>query len=130
MAGKKTFQSKRAPVPVGPYSQAVIHKGLLYISGQLPIDPHLGTVKRSTIEEEASVVLNNIRMIVEDAGASLKDVLKVTCYLSDMNDFKGFNRVYGTFFMDEPPARTTLQAGKLPFDARIELDAIVALHSD
>ncbi len=124
---KKIFFSNRAPKTKGPYSQAVIHNGLLYISGQIPIDPVTGLLVRSTIEEETETVLNNIKNIVEDAGAGLKDVLKVTCYLADIEDFARFNDVYEKYFVQNPPARTTFQAGKLPLDVQIEMDAIAAL---
>lgn len=124
---KKIFCTDRAPEPKGPYSQAVIYKGLLYISGQVPIDPAKGELLRGTIEEETEIVLNNIKTIVEEAGAGISDVLKVTCYLADMADFDRFNNIYKTFFPKDPPARTALQAGRLPLDVQIEVDAIVAL---
>ncbi len=127
MAGKKIFCSDKAPVPQGPYSQAVIHDGLLYISGQVPIDSVSGSLVRATIEEETEVVLKNIKIIVEEAGAEMENVLKVTCYLADIEDFPRFNSVYGKYFAKYPPARTTLQAGKLPMDVQVEMDAIVAL---
>ncbi|MBI4838159.1 MAG: deaminase [Nitrospirae bacterium] len=124
---KKIFYTDNAPTPKGPYSQAVIHNGLLYISGQGPVDPETGTILRGTIEEETEITLNNIKTIIEEAGASLKDVIKVTCYLADMDDFGRFNDVYKEYFNDEPPARTTFQAGRLPMDIQVEMDAIVAL---
>jgi 2-iminobutanoate/2-iminopropanoate deaminase len=127
MAEKKLFYTPKAPKPKGPYSQAVIHNGLLYVSGQGPVDPETGLIKRSTIEEETKTVLNNIQIIVEEAGARMEDVLKVTCYLADMDDFARFNNVYREYFEKEPPARTTLQAGRLPMDIQVEIDAVVAL---
>ena len=127
MAGKMIFHTDRAPEPKGPYSQAVIHNGLLYISGQVPVDPASGELLRGTIEEESEMVLNNIKIIVEEAGAGLKDVIRVTCYLADMADFGRFNNIYKTFFEQEPPARTALQAGRLPLDVQVEVDAVVAL---
>ncbi len=127
MSGKKIFYSDKAPRPKGPYSQAVIHNGVLYISGQVPVDPETGLMVRGTIEKEADIVLNNIKIIVEGAGASMKDVLKVTCYLADLGDFERFNNVYKKYFLQNPPARTTLQAGRLPLDVQVEIDAIVAL---
>jgi 2-iminobutanoate/2-iminopropanoate deaminase len=127
MAVKKVFYSVRAPKPKGPYSQAVIHNGLLYLSGQIPISPLTGEVVRSTIEEETETVLDNIKIIVEEAGAKMENVLKVTCYLSDIDDFMRFNSVYERYFPENPPARTTFQAGKLPMDVQVEIDAIVAL---
>lgn len=127
MPDKKVFSSERAPKPKGPYSQAVIHNGLMYISGQIPVDIETGMMVRGTIEEETHAVLQCIKNIVEDAGAGLKDVLKLTCYLSDMDDFTRFNHVYREYFDMEPPARSTIQAGRLPMDVTVEIDAIVAL---
>ncbi len=127
MARKRVFFTKGAPEPKGPYSQAVIHRGLLYISGQIPTDPVTGLLVRATIEEETGAVLNNIKIITEEAGAKMDDILKVTCYLADIEDFPRFNSVYEKYFQYYPPARTTLQAGKLPMDVQIEIDAIVAL---
>jgi len=129
MSEKKVFNTLRAPVPKGPYSQAVIYDGLLYISGQGPIDPRSGNLIKGSIEDETRVTLENIKTIVEDAGAKMKDVLKVTCYLSDMKEFASFNEVYKEFFSKVPPARTTIQAAKLPMDFKIEIDAIVAIRS-
>ncbi len=100
---------------------------MLYISGQVPVDPASGELLRGTIEEESEMVLNNIKIIVEEAGAGLKDVIRVTCYLADMADFGRFNNIYKTFFEQEPPARTALQAGRLPLDVQVEVDAVVAL---
>jgi 2-iminobutanoate/2-iminopropanoate deaminase len=127
MAVKRVFHSNKAPEPKGPYSQGVINNGLLYISGQIPIDMESGSIVRATIEEETEAVLNNIRTIVEEAGAKMDDVLKVTCYLADIEDFPRFNEAYGKYFPKFPPARTAFQAGKLPMDVQIEMDAIVAL---
>jgi 2-iminobutanoate/2-iminopropanoate deaminase len=86
-----------------------------------------GTILRGTIEAETEAVLNSIKAIVEASGAGIKDVLKVTCYLADMDDFARFNEVYKRYFADEPPARATIQAGRLPMDVQVEMDAIAAL---
>ena len=129
MADKKIFYSERVPNPKGPYSQAVIHNGLMYISGQVPLDPVSGEVVRASIEEETEAVLNNIKIIVEEAGSSMEAVLKVTCYLADIEDFARFNTVYEKYFPRNSPARTTFQAGRLPLDVQVEMDAIVALPS-
>ncbi len=127
MADKKVFYSDKVPKPKGPYSQAVIHNGLLYISGQIPVDYKTGMLIRGDIEEETKAALNNIKSIVEDAGAGMKDVIKVTCYLADMDNFERFNNVYREFFIEDPPARAAIQAGRLPLDVQVEIDAIVAL---
>ncbi len=127
MTAKKIFCSDKAPEPKGPYSQAVIYSGLLYLSGQIPLNPETGLVVAGGIEEQAESVLNNIKVIVEDAGARMEDVLKVACYLVDIADFERFNNVYKKYFTQNPPARTTIQAARLPLDAQIEIDAIAAL---
>ncbi len=130
MVGKQIFFSEKAPKPKGPYSQAVIHNGLLYLSGQLPVDTITGLMVRGTLEEETETVLHNIKIIAEEAGAGMEDVLKVSCYLADIENFAMFNNVYQKYFIEKPPARTVIQAGKLPMDVQIEIDAIVALHND
>jgi len=130
MADKQIFFSEKAPKPKGPYSQAVIHNGLLYLSGQIPVDTVTGLMVRGTLEEETEIVLNNIKNIAEEAGAGMEDVLKVSCYLADIEDYAMFNNVYQKYFIENPPARTVIQAGKLPMDVQIEMDAIVALHHD
>jgi len=124
---KKIFLSDRMPAPKGPYSQAVIHNDVLYISGQIPLRHETGNIVRGTIEEETEIVLENLKVIIEDAGATLDDVLKVTCYMADIDDFERFNAIYKRFFSHRPPARTTIQAARLPFDVQIEVDAIVAV---
>jgi 2-iminobutanoate/2-iminopropanoate deaminase len=129
VTGKKVFYTDKAPRPKGPYSQAIIHGGLLYVSGQVPVDPETGLMVRGTIEEEADAVFRNLQIIIEEAGALLEDTLKITCYLADLNDFERFNNVYRTYFTQNPPARTTLQAGALPLNVQVEIDAVVALPS-
>jgi len=127
MADKKIFLTVKAPKPVGPYSQAVIHNGVMYVSGQIPLDPQTGQLVRGTIEDETEAALNNLRAIVEDAGATMEDVLRVSCYLVDMADFPRFNAVYAGYFTANPPARSTFQAAQLPLDVQVEVDAIVAV---
>lgn len=128
MGDKKIFFSDRAPRPKGPYSQAVIHNNLMYISGQIPVDTETGLMVRGTVEEETEAVLNNLKIISEEAGAGLGDVLKISCYLADIGTFARFNAVYEKYFSVDPPARTVIQAAKLPMDVQIEMDAIVALR--
>ena len=127
MTDKKIFLTDKAPKPVGPYSQAVIHNGLIYVSGQIPLDPQTGELVRGTIEDETEAALNNLRTIIEEAGATMEDVLRVSCYLADMEDFPRFNAIYAKYFTVNPPARSTFQAAKLPLDVQVEVDAIVAL---
>lgn len=124
MGGKKAFQTDKAAITGGPYSQAIIHNGLIYVSSQGPIDPQTNQVFLGTIEEEAELALENIRIILEEAGSSLNKVLQVTVYLLNMKEYNRFNEVYRRYFRADPPARTCVQAGKLPFGIRVEVDAI------
>jgi 2-iminobutanoate/2-iminopropanoate deaminase len=124
MEGKKAFQTDKAAITGGPYSQAIIHNGLLYVSGQGPINPETNEVSLGTIEEEAELALENIRIILEEAGSSLNKVLQVTAYLLTMKEYNRFNEVYKRYFTADPPARTCVEAGKLPFGIRVEVDAI------
>lgn len=126
---RQVFHTDKAPPAKGPYSQAVIHNEILYVSGQGPVEPATGSIVRGAIEEEARATLNNLKSIIEEAGYTLAGVLKVTCYLSNMDDFSRFNKVYSEYFTDTPPARTTIQAGRLPLDFKVEIDAIVG-HTD
>jgi len=124
MVEKKAFHTDKAAVTGGPYSQAVIHNGLIYISGQGAIDPQTNEVKLGTIEEETQLVLENIRIILEEAGSSLNKVLQVTVYLLDMKEYGRFNEFYERYFEGDFPARACVQAAKLPFGIRVEIGAI------
>ena len=127
MSKRKVILTPKAPQPRGPYSQAVIHNDILYISGQGSIDPITNKLINGTIEQETIRTLENIKAIILEAGGRLENILKITCYLADMDDFSAFNNVYKDYFIKGPPARTTIQAGKLPAGMKIEIDAIVAL---
>ena len=127
MGERKAFQTDKAAVTGGPYSQAIIHQGLIYVSGQGPVDPRTNELKLGTIEEEAELTLENLRIILEEAGSSLDRVLKVTVFLIDMEEFSRFNEVYRKYFQKDLPARTCIQAAKLPGAFRVEIDAIAAL---
>jgi len=127
MGERKAFQTDKAAVTGGPYSQAIIHDGLIYVSGQGPADPETNELKLGTIEEEAELTLENLRIILEEAGSSLDRVLKVTAFLLDMEEFGRFNEVYRKYFQKDLPARTCIQAAKLPGAFRVEIDAIAAL---
>jgi len=124
MGEKKAFQTDKAAVTGGPYSQAIIHNDLIYLSGQGPIDPRTNQVVPGTIEQETKLTMENIRIILEETGSSLSKVLQVTAYLANMREYGRFNEVYRTYFPENPPARSCIQAARLPFDIRVEIDAI------
>jgi 2-iminobutanoate/2-iminopropanoate deaminase len=127
MAKRKVILTSKAPQPRGPYSQGVIYNGILYISGQGPIDPVTNKLINGTIQQQALRTLENIKAIIVEAGGKLENILKITCYLENIDDFSVFNTTYKDYFIKEPPARTTVQASKLPGGMKIEMDAIVAL---
>ncbi|MFH1006488.1 MAG: Rid family detoxifying hydrolase [Candidatus Latescibacterota bacterium] len=128
MAQKKVIVSKRGPKAKGPYSAAVAFDGLLFVSGQVPVDPDTGKVVGDSVEEQVVRAFENLRLILEDAGSSLDHVLKITLYLGDMGHFVRANEVYQRFFTEgNYPARTTIQAGRLPFDVLVEIDAIAQM---
>jgi 2-iminobutanoate/2-iminopropanoate deaminase len=112
---------------VGPYSQAVVHGGLAYLSGQVPLDPATGKLVGATIEEQTRRVLANLAAVLAAAGTSWGRVLRVTVYLADLADFAAFNRVYAEVLGSARPARSTFQVAALPLGARIEIDAIAAV---
>ena len=124
MEEKRAFETEKAAVTGGPYSQAIIHNGLMYLSGQGPIDPFSSQVIHGTIEQETELALENIRIILEEAGSSLNNVLQVTAYLLNMMEYGRFNEIYRRYFPEDPPARTCVQVARLPFDIRVEIDAI------
>jgi len=124
MAEKKAFKTEKAAVLGGPYSQAIIHNALIFVSGQGAIDPQTNQVMLGTIEDEAELSMENIRIILEEAGSSLDKVLQVTVYLLDMGEYNRFNEVYKRYFQGDFPARTCVQAARLPFGIRVEINAI------
>ena len=113
-----------APDAIGPYSQAVRAGGLLFLSGQIPLDPVTGAMVEGDIEAQTDRVMRNLQAVVEAAGATMTDVLKTSCFLADMGHFPAFNEVYGRFFPAEPPARETVQVARLPKDALVEVSAV------
>jgi 2-iminobutanoate/2-iminopropanoate deaminase len=127
MAEKKALETDKAAIPGGPYSQAIIYNGLIYLSGQGPIDPQTNQVVHGTIEQETELSMENIRIILEEAGSSLGKVLQITAYLVNMREYGRFNDVYKRYFPKEPPARTCIQAARLPFDIRVEINAIACI---
>jgi len=120
---KKVFQTDKAAVTGGPYSQAIIHNGLIYVSGQGAVDPQTNEIKLGSVEEEAELALENLRIILREAGSSLDNVLTITVYLLDIAEYARFNEVYKKYFSEKRPARTCIQAGSLPFNTRVEITA-------
>lgn len=121
---KEIVQTEHAPQAIGPYSQAIRSNGLIFASGQIPIDPATGQFVSGGIEEQTRQVLKNLTAVLEAAGSSLDQVLKTTVFLADMQEFAAMNEVYGKFFSNNPPARATVEASRLPRDARVEIEAI------
>ena len=122
---KTIVSTKAAPAAIGPYSQAVVHAGVAYLSGQIPIDPATGKVVEGGIAEQTVRVLENLKAVLEAAGSSLDRVLKTTVYLADMGDFAAMNEVYARYFpAGNAPARATVEAARLPRDVRVEIDCI------
>lgn len=117
-------KTEDAPKAIGPYSQAVSFDNLVFLSGQIPINPKTGTVEATTIEAQTDQVMKNVQAVLKAAGSQLSKVVKCTVFLSDMNDFAAFNQVYATYFGSVPPARSTVQVARLPRDVKIEIDAI------
>jgi 2-iminobutanoate/2-iminopropanoate deaminase len=123
MEEKKAFQTNKAAVTGGPYSQAIIHNGIIYVSGLGAVEPETNELKLGTIEEEAELAMTNLRIILEEAGSSLDKILTITVYLKDMAEYARFNEIYRGFFTRDLPARTCIQAGDLPFGTRVEVTA-------
>jgi 2-iminobutanoate/2-iminopropanoate deaminase len=113
-----------APKAIGPYSQAIRANGLIFLSGQTPIDPATQQLISGSIGEQTERVLRNLEAVLKQAGSSMAKVVRCGVFLKDMNDFAAMNEVYGKFFPNNPPARTTIQAAKLPKDCQVEIDAI------
>jgi 2-iminobutanoate/2-iminopropanoate deaminase len=124
---REIVKSESAPNAIGPYSQAIKANGFVYTSGQIALDPRSGQLVGQDIKTQTRRVLDNIKAVLEAAGSSLDRVVRCTVFLKDMNDFGPMNEEYGSYFMELPPARTTVQVAKLPRDALVEIDAIAAI---
>jgi len=116
-----------APKAMGAYSPAIKAGNLLFISGQIPVDPTTGNLIQGDIAAQADQVMQNLTALLRAAGASFTNVVRTTVYLADMNDFAGMNEVYSRYIVDPPPARATVQVARLPRDVKIEIDAIAVL---
>ena len=123
---KQAVSSPDAPKAIGPYSQAVRAGQLLFVSGQVPLDPATGQIVEGDIAVQARRVFDNIRAVLDAGGRSFSDVVRTTVFLTDMSDFAAINEVYGQYFKEPYPARATVQVARLPKDARIEIDLIAS----
>lgn len=124
---KQIIYTSKAPEPVGPYSQAVLTNNTLYVSGQIAMDAQTGILCDGGIEAQTKQVLINIKKILNAAGLDIIHVIKVSIFLTDMNDFRKMNEVYAEFFTDNPPARECVQVSRLPKDAMVEISVIACL---
>ena len=124
---RQAVSTPSAPAAIGPYSQAVRAGSLLFVSGQIPLDPETGKMVDGDIAAQTHRVFQNLKAILEAAGTSLDRVVRVGVFLADMNDFAAMNEVYGTYFTAPAPARATIQAARLPKDARVEIDVIAEI---
>ena len=124
---KKQVNTSSAPAAIGPYSQGVISGNLLFVSGQIPINPEDGYLVSDSLESQANQVFQNLRAIIQEAGTSFENVLKLTIYLTDLENFAAVNKVMENYFNEPYPARATVEVSRLPKDVQVEIDAIVEL---
>jgi 2-iminobutanoate/2-iminopropanoate deaminase len=124
----RRVQTDQAPAAIGPYSQAIVHGGLVFTAGQIPIDPTSGEMTDGEVAAQTDRVLRNLSAVLTAAGASLQTVVKTTVFLRDMGDFAAMNEVYGRYFGDHRPARSTVQVAQLPRDAAVEIEAVAAVE--
>jgi len=121
---KKALQIPNAPAPIGPYSQAILANGMLFISGQCPINPKTGLLEMETIESATHLVMSNIEKLLHAAEMDFTHIVKCSIFLKDLSDFQKVNAVYATYFDSVPPARETVEVARLPLDATIEISCI------
>src|SRR4029453_4299202 len=126
---REIVSTEKAPGAIGPYSQAIKTSGMVFCSGQIPIDPETGEFVSNDITEQTEQVLKNLSAGLEGGGGSLGRVVKTTVFLADMSDFAAMNEVYGRYFSDNKPARATVQAARLPRDAKAEIERIALVKS-
>jgi 2-iminobutanoate/2-iminopropanoate deaminase len=125
---KTIISTERAPKAIGPYSQAVISNGWVFLSGQIPLDAATNQIVEGGIAEQTKRVLENLKNVLEAAGSSLERVVKTTVYLKDIGEFAQMNEIYARYFTSDPPARATVEAARLPRDVRIEIDCIASVE--
>lgn len=121
---KRIIKTQNAPAAIGPYSQAAATNGMLFISGQIPLSPASGEIVPGGIKEQTEQVLRNIEAILTEADYKIRDIIKCTCMMKDLNDFQSMNEVYANFFHENPPARAAFEVARLPKDVLIEIEAI------
>ena len=126
---KQVIHTDSAPAAIGPYSQAIQIGDLLFVSGQVPIDPSTGAIVEGDVKAQAQQSLNNLKAILNAAGTNMGAVVKTTVFLADMSDFAAMNEVYAQFFQEPFPARSAVQAARLPKDAKVELEALAPLEN-
>jgi 2-iminobutanoate/2-iminopropanoate deaminase len=124
---KKEIKPEKAPQAIGPYSQGIVADGLVFASGQIPINPSTGELNTGSIEEQTRLVLTNLQAVLEAAGSSFDKVVKCTVFLQDMNDFSQMNTIYAEFFRSPYPARAAVQVARLPKDVKVEIEAIALI---
>jgi 2-iminobutanoate/2-iminopropanoate deaminase len=122
---KEVIATEKGPKAIGPYSQAVKANGFIYTAGQIPFDPATGQLIEGDVAAQTGRVMDNLKAIVEAAGSSLDKTVKATVFLKDMGDFSAMNEVYGRYFANNPPARSTVEVSRLPRDVRVEIDLVV-----
>ncbi|RIA91392.1 Endoribonuclease L-PSP/chorismate mutase-like protein [Glomus cerebriforme] len=128
-ANIKYVSTNNAPSPAGPYSQAVVTNGFVYVSGQIPLDPETRKIVSEDIREQTIQTLKNLGKVLEAAGCSYQNLIKTTVYIKDMNDFDVMNKAYGEVIGDARPARACVEVARLPLDVKIEVDAIASLNA-
>ena len=126
----KIIATPAAPRAIGPYSQAIVHHGMAYLSGQIPLDPATGELVAGYITVQTERVLTNMAAVLEACGSSLGRVVKTTVFLQDLGEFAAMNAVYARFFETNPPARSTVQVARLPRDSRVEIECIAIVDSE
>jgi len=124
LMNKRVIKTEQAPPAIGPYSQAVVAGGLIFAAGQIPLDPGTAELVPGDVRVQTRRALDNLKAVLEAAGSSMDGVVKTTVFLRDLNDFGAMNEVYGQYFRESPPARSTVQVAKLPRDAAVEIEAV------
>ncbi|WP_297207361.1 RidA family protein [uncultured Brachyspira sp.] len=125
---KKIIKTHKAPQAIGPYSQAVKSGNFIFASGQVPLDPVSGNIEENDIKKQTTRVMENIKGLLEAENLTMSNIIKTTCFLSDMSNFASFNEVYATYFTENPPARSTVAVKSLPKDALVEVEVIAVVE--